>query len=746
MTENEQTHVQSSASAVTSTFPVLNMACASCAAAVEQTLRQQPGVCDATVNLAAAQAHVTYDKAITSPSSLAKAVEDAGFVLVVDAPKDDVSFITNYHKQEAGKWRNRMIGALAFFVPLMALSMWMPDIPYLHYWLWILATPVLLVFGASFYKGAWSQLKHGRANMDTLVAVSTGVAYLFSLFNTLFPQFWIARGIEPHVYFEASAGIIAFVSIGKMLEERAKDKTNAAIVKLMGLQPQTVMKLLPDGSMQEAPIDSVAVGDRVVARPGERIAVDGKVESGESYVDESMLSGEPMPVLKKAGEPVYTGTLNGKGSLVFVAEKVGAATLLSQIIKVVQEAQGSKAPVQKLVDKVAGIFVPVVMGIALLSFVLWLVIGGAGAFSHALLAFVTVLVIACPCALGLATPTAIAVGMGRAASGGILIKNADSLESSYRLTTVVVDKTGTLTEGHPSVVEISWIEALDEYASILAAMEARSEHPLAEAIVASLPGVQPCEVAAFESLPGRGISAVVRDEIYWAGNETLLDEHGIEKSAMLQQDARRWQQDAYTVVWFASGSRALAVMAIADPLKATSRQAVAQMKKMGLEVYMLTGDNAITAQAVAAKAGIEHVKAEELPADKASFIAQLQHEGKVVAMVGDGINDSAALAQADVSIAMGHGSDIAMDVASMTIMSGELTKVPEAVLLSRKTVSTIRENLFWAFIYNIIGIPIAAGILYPVNGFLLNPMIASAAMALSSVSVVTNSLRLRWRK
>ena len=746
MTEKKQSVIEPAVSEVTSVYPVLNMACASCAAAVEQTLRQQPGVSDATVNLAAAQAHVTYDKKITSSRQLAQAVGEAGFVLVVDAPGDDASFVTDYHKQEARKWRNRMVGALAFFLPLMVLSMWMPDIPSLHYVLWALATPVLFVFGAGFYRGAWAQLKHRRANMDTLVAVSTGVAYLFSVFNTLYPQFWIARGIAPHVYFEASAGIIAFVSIGKMLEERAKDKTNAAIAKLMGLQPRMVLRLMPDGSMCETPIASVSAGDKVVARPGERIAVDGTVESGDSYVDESMLSGEPMPVRKEAGAAVYAGTLNGKGSLVFVAEKVGAATLLSQIIRVVQEAQGSKAPVQKLVDKVAAVFVPAVMAIALLAFVLWMAIGGTAAFSQALLAFVTVLVIACPCALGLATPTAIAVGMGRAASEGILIKNADSLETAHRLTTVVLDKTGTLTEGHPAVVDSCWSEYAGKYASIWMAMESRSEHPIAEAVTAFLSGAAPSRISAFEALPGRGVSAEVEGVAYWTGNEALLEEQHIAIPDNLRQKALRWQQEANTVVWFASNRRALAAVAIADPLKPASSQAVARMKSIGLDVCMLTGDNAATAHVIADRVGIEQVEAGALPADKASFIARLQQEGKIVAMVGDGINDSAALARADVSIAMGHGSDIAIDVASMTIISGELTRIADAVLLSRKTVRTIRENLFWAFIYNIIGIPIAAGILYPVGGFLLSPMMASAAMALSSVSVVANSLRLRWRK
>lgn len=721
------------------------MACASCAAAVEDTLRRQPGVSEATVNLAAAQAHITYNRDITSPTQLAQAVKDAGFVLVIDTPEGDTSFVTGYHKQQARRWRNRMTGALIFFVPLMLLSMLMPDIPYLHYWMWALATPVLFIFGAAFYKGAWAQLKHRRANMDTLVAVSTGVAYLFSVFNTIAPQFWTDRGIEPHVYFEASVGIIAFVSIGKMLEERAKDKTNTAIVKLMGLQPQTVMRLLPDGSMRSTPIASIVVGDKVVARPGERIAVDGVIDSGDSYVDESMLSGEPMPVHKKAGDSLFTGTLNGKGSLVYTACKVGASTLLSQIIRVVQEAQGSKAPVQKLVDKVAAVFVPVVMAIALLAFVLWMLIGGAGAFSHALLAFVTVLVIACPCALGLATPTAIAVGMGRAATQGILIKDADSLQTTCRVTTVVLDKTGTLTQGHPAVVRLTWADGKPCDAAVLAGMEARSEHPLAEAIVASLHDTKPAGIDTFESLPGQGIKATSGGNTYYAGNTALMQAAAIPLPEHLVQQAAAWQQQAYTVVWFASRQQALAVMAIADPIKETSVQAVRQIRDLGIDVWMLTGDNIDTARAVAAQAGITHIQAGVHPEQKAAFIAGLQQQGKVVAMVGDGINDSAALARADVGIAMGCGSDIAIDTASMTIISNDLTRVAQAIDLSRKTVRTIRENLFWAFIYNVIGIPIAAGILYPVNGFLLNPMIASAAMALSSVSVVSNSLRLRWR-
>lgn len=729
-------------SIVTATFPVLNMACAACSAAVEKTLQQQRGVVAATVNLAAAQAHVQYDKRVTSYRKLAKAVKAAGFVLV-EPTESSADVVAGYRRERLHRKQVSMLGALLFFLPLMVLSMWMPNIAHLHYILWALATPVL-VFGYDFYVGAWQQARHGRANMDTLVAVSTSVAYLFSVFNTLFPEFWLERGLEPHVYFEASAGIIAFVSIGKMLEERAKDSTTTAIGALMGLQPQQVTRVLPDGSIEDVDIATVAVGDTVMAHPGERIAVDGVVVDGTSYVDESMLTGEPMPVRKGAGEPVFCGTLNGKGVLYYTAEKTGDATLLSRIIRVVQDAQGSKAPVQRLVDKVAAIFVPVVMSIAVVAFVVWMLVGGDEAFSHALLAFVTVLVIACPCALGLATPTAITVGIGKAASQGILIKNADALESACRVTAVVLDKTGTLTEGHPAVVHSLWSD--DSARAVLYGIESRSEHPLAQAVTAHLTDCDVVEVSDFTTLPGKGVQAVSAGVQYYVGNKRLMDEVGVNCTGEMLAAAEAWEQEANTVIWFATSEALLAVMAIADPLKATSQQAVASMQALGMKVYMLTGDNLSTAQAVAQRVGISLVVAEVLPEEKAAFISRLQREGEVVAMIGDGINDSAALAQADVSIAMGQGSDIAMDVAAMTIISSDLLRVPQAVVVSQQTVKTIRQNLFWAFIYNIIGIPVAAGVLYPLNGFLLNPMIASAAMALSSVSVVSNSLRLKWKK
>lgn len=728
---------------VTETFPVLNMACAACSAAVEETLRKQAGVEDANVNLVAAQACVTYDVNVTSPSRLAKAVKKAGFVLVEPSDDDD-ALVAGYHRDRTRRWRVRMIGALCFFIPLMILSMLMPSIPYLPYILWALATPVLFVFGSEFFKGAWQQACQGRANMDTLVAVSTTVAYIFSVFNTLFPEFWLQRGIEPHIYFEASAGIIAFVSIGKMMEERAKSNTTAAITKLMGLQPHTVSRVSIDGSIEVIAIADVQDGDRLIAHPGERIAVDGEVVDGLSYVDESMLTGESMPVQKTADSIVYAGTLNGKGVLHYIAQKTGDKTLLSQIIRVVKEAQGSKAAVQRLVDKVAAVFVPIVMSVALVAFVVWMLLGGDDAFSHAILSFVTVLVIACPCALGLATPTAITVGIGKAAQQGILIKNADALERACHTTAIVLDKTGTITQGRPAVVKEQWLR--NDYRDILFSIESFSEHPLALAVTTHLSSASLLEISQYTAIPGYGVSAMCDGVTYYVGNRRLLEQHNIPIVSPLDALSEQWENEAHTVIWFASSQEVLSIVAISDPVKSTSIDAVSSFKEQGLKVYMLTGDNNAVARSIASRVGIDNVVSEVLPEQKADFVKQLQQRGEVVAMVGDGINDSAALAQADVSIAMGQGSDIAMDVASMTIITSNLSRISQAIRVSRLTVSTIRQNLFWAFIYNILGIPIAAGVLYPLNGFLLNPMIASAAMAMSSVSVVSNSLRLKWKK
>jgi len=581
--------------------------------------------------------------------------------------------------------------------------------------------------------------------MDTLVALSVGVSYIFSVFNTLFPDFWMNRGLHAHVYFEAASVVLTFILLGKVLEEKAKGNTSSAIKKLMGLQPKTVTMIHEGGHMMNMTVESIKIGDILLVKPGEKIAVDGKLISGSSYVDESMISGEPMPVFKQKNDRVLAGTINRRGSFQFITEKTGTNTFLSQMIKLVQEAQGSKASVQKLADKIASIFVPVVIGIAILSFTIWAIFGGEQGFTQGLLAMITVLIIACPCALGLATPTAIMVGIGKGAEHGILIKDAESLEATRRINVFVMDKTGTITEGKPTVTDIRWLNNNESSIKRLVSLESQSEHPLAEAILMYYGKLENLPVYEFESISGFGVKGKILDQTYYAGNIRLLEMNHIVIDPTLKEASEKWLKEAKTILFFANETEALAVLAITDKVKMHSAEAIQHLQKSGIEVYMLTGDNASAAAAIAQQTGIKHVKAEVLPTEKASFIKELQLKGKIIAMVGDGINDSNALAQADVSIAMGKGSDIAIDVANMTILSSDLSKIPQAIRLSEFTVSTIKQNLFWAFLYNLIGIPIAAGILYPFNGFMLNPMIAGAAMALSSVSVVSNSLRLKFR-
>lgn len=726
------------------TFPVLDMSCAACATRVDKTLNQQEGVARASVNYASAMATVEYDPLVCSPESLKAAIQEAGYDLVIEKGKEADKEVEDAHTAKFRKLKFRTTWAIILSLPVAIIGMFFMDMPYANYIMWILATLVVFWLGRDFFLNAWKQLKHKSANMDTLVANSTGIAYLFSLFNLFFPDFWLSRGVEPHVYFEASSVIIAFILLGRLLEERAKENTSTAIRKLIGLQPQTVTIIRENGQLCEIPLEEVQLYDRVLVKPGEKIAVDGIVTEGNSYVDESMLSGEPIPVGKHAGDHVFAGTINQKGSFRFRAEKVGKDTLLAHIIRMVQDAQGSKAPVQKLVDKIAAIFVPAIMGIALLSFVLWIILDPANGFTHGLLAAVTVLIIACPCALGLATPTAIMVGIGKGAEWGILIKDAESLEIARKVDAIVLDKTGTITEGKPQVTDM--VGSLDSSLTrIFYSLEKLSEHPLAEAVVNYLPDAN-VPVEQFESITGRGVQGLVEGKLYMAGNRPLLEEKNIRINDDLWKEEERLTAEAKTVIWFADEKQALCLVAIADQIKNTSEAAIQELQGMGIDVYMLTGDNEATAQAIAGKIGVKHFQAEVLPQDKAMFIRKLQEEGKHVAMVGDGINDSAALAQADLSIAMGQGSDIAMDVAKMTIISSDLTKIASAIRLSTLTVRTIRQNLFWAFIYNTIGVPIAAGVLFPINGFLLNPMIAGAAMALSSVSVVTNSLRLKGKK
>ena len=733
-------------STLTKTFPVLGMTCASCASSAESMAKYEHGVVNASVNFATGNLTVEYLPNMTDPLKIQKAVQAGGYDLLIEDESTQQETLEAIHAEKFHKLKIKTRWAVLLSLPVVVIGMFFMDMPYANPIMWLFSTPVVLWLGKDFFVNAYKQAKHRSANMDTLVALSTGIAYIFSVFNMLFADFWHQRGLHANVYFEAASVVIAFILLGKLLEEKAKGNTSSAIKKLMGLQPKTVMVIQSDGTERQVPIEAVHAGNIILVKPGEKIAVDGIVISGNSYVDESMLSGEPVPVLKMENEQVFAGTINQKGSFRFRATKVGKETMLANIIKMVQDAQGSKAPVQKLVDRIAAVFVPVVIGIAILTFLLWFTLGGENHLVQGLLAAVTVLVIACPCALGLATPTAIMVGVGKGAEQGILIKDAESLELAKKVTAVVLDKTGTITEGKPVVTDVYWNNDEDSLKGILLSLEKQSEHPLAEAVVGYFNDVKVTPISFIESITGKGVKGSEGIETYYVGNRRLLDENRITISTELMAHASQWENQSKTVIWFANSQTALAVIAIADRIKETSVRAIKEMKAMGIELYMLTGDNEATARAIAAETGLQHYKAEVLPEHKADFVKELQQKGQVVAMVGDGINDSTALATADVSIAMGKGSDIAMDVAKMTIISSDLTKIPQAIRLSKQTVATIKQNLFWAFIYNLIGIPLAAGILYPFNGFLLNPMIAGAAMALSSVSVVSNSLRLRWKK
>ncbi|MGK7390791.1 MAG: heavy metal translocating P-type ATPase [Candidatus Cyclobacteriaceae bacterium M2_1C_046] len=732
--------------AIKKQFPLEGMTCASCSSSVESMLKSQEGVLNAAANFANNAATIEYDPRLINPDQLKKVLKSIGYDLIIEDSKAASEKLEEAQQKRYKALKRRTILSLAFSAPVVVIGMFFMDMPYANLIMFLLTTPVILIFGRHFYINAWKQAKHGKANMDTLVALSTGIAYIFSVFNTFYPEFWLSYGIPPHVYYEAAAVIIAFISLGKLMEEKAKSNTSSAIKKLMGLQPNTVVKI-ENGNEIIVPIAEVQKEDVILVKPGEKIPVDGEVISGSSFVDESMISGEPIAVEKNEGKKVFAGTVNQKGSFRFSAEKVGGETLLAQIIKTVQEAQGSKAPVQRLVDKIAGIFVPIVIGIAILTFIVWMIFGGENAFLHGLLAMITVLVIACPCALGLATPTAIMVGVGKGASEGILIKDAEGLELTRKINAVILDKTGTITEGKPVVTDMQWLKEDEHLKNILYAIEKQSEHPLAESVVKALKTDQKdLELDYFESITGKGVKALLDGKTFLAGNKKLMLEEQVIIDPQSEQVIEQWLSEAKTVIYFAEENQLISTLAIADKIKSTSKEAIAELNLAGIEVYMLTGDNEKTASAVAESVGLKNYRAEMLPSDKADFVMELQQKGKIVAMVGDGINDAHALAEADVSIAMGKGTDIAMDVAKMTIISSDLKKIPTAIKLSRSTVKTINQNLFWAFIYNLIGIPIAAGVLYPFTGFLLNPMLAGAAMALSSVSVVTNSLRLNYKK
>ncbi|WP_107040174.1 heavy metal translocating P-type ATPase [Brumimicrobium mesophilum] len=729
-----------------STFPVTGMSCAGCASSIENILKKMDGVNEAGVNFASNSVLVSYDKETVTKEELKSSLQSAGYDIIIST-ENATEEQTEFQDKEYKEVKKRTLWAAILTLPVFILGMffmhWKPG----HYISLAFATPVLFIFGRSFFINAWKQAKQGNVNMDTLVVLSTGIAYTFSAFSTFFPDLFISRGMPAHVYYEAATVIITFILLGKVMEEKAKSNTSTALKKLMGLQPKTLRAII-NGEEQEIPIEAVEKGNTIIIRPGERVPVDGTVIKGSSFVNESMITGEPTAVEKTEGDKVFAGTLNQKGSFQFTAEKVGKDTFLSQIITRVQEAQGSKAPVQKLVDKIASIFVPTVIGIAILTFTIWMIFGGELAFSHGLTTAIAVLIVACPCALGLATPTAIMVGIGKGAENNILIKDAESLELGHKVDAIILDKTGTITKGKPNVTDEKWLinENKEVLRSKLLALEADSEHPLADAVIRRLKegGVVPSKMKDFKSITGQGAQAIDENgKTFFIGNRTLVEGQGIKIDKTLNATIQKWQDEAKTVVFFTDEHQLIAILGIADEIKTNSVQAIKDLKDLGVAVYMLTGDNQKTASAVAHQVRISNFKGDVMPSDKSEFVKKLQVEGKVVAMVGDGINDSEALAQADVSIAMAHGSDIAMDVAKITLTTSDLASVPRALKLSSKTVKGIRQNLFWAFFYNVISIPIAAGVLYSLNGFLLDPMLAGAAMAFSSVSVVLNSLRLK---
>ena len=739
-----------------SVFPVGGMTCASCVARVEQALSSVPGVVSASVNLASEKATVEYIEG-TEFSELRRAVAEAGYELGAESETlEDVSIAA---QREIRKTRNRFIFAAVLGVLIMALGFG-PTFPGKPYLLWVLATPVQFWAGWRFYKGAWGALRHKTTDMNTLIAVGTSAAYLYSMIAVLFPGLFAAGGLEPHLYFDTSAMIIALILLGRFLEARARGQTSAAIKKLIGMQPKTAM-VIRNGEESEIPIDEVQVGDIILVRPGERVPVDGIVRQGYSSIDESMISGESIPVEKKTGDEVIGATINKTGSFQFEATKVGKDTTLAQIIRMVEEAQGSKAPIQRLADVIASYFVPIVIGIAIITFIIWYFVGPAPAFTFALLNFIAVLIIACPCALGLATPTAIMVGTGKGAENGVLIRSAEALERAHKINTILLDKTGTLTQGEPKVIDIIAIPSLsqEELLRLAASAEHGSEHPLAEAIVkaASEKKLKLSPATDFNAIPGHGVEASVEGKKLVLGNLRLMKDRGLSLNGLEEEASRLWEKGK-TVMFLGIDSQVVGIIALADTLKPNAKEAIEALHKMGIEVVMLTGDNQRTAEAIAREAGIEHAIAEVLPEYKAQEVKKLQEEGKVVAMVGDGINDAPALAQSDIGIAIGTGTDVAMETGDVTLISGDLTGIVTAISLSKRTMRTIKQNLFWAFAYNTALIPVAAGVLFLAFGRIgvptglqfilgnygfLNPILAAAAMAASSLTVVFNSLRLR---
>lgn len=735
-------------SIIKTTFLIEGMSCSSCAASAGNILSSADGVHSAGVNLANNSVLLEYDSDITGPEKLNSRLLRAGYSLVVP----DELYGKDREERERDKLnslRNRFAASLLFTLPVFIYGMFFMHAPYANWIMLVLTLPVMTIFGRDFFITAFRKARNLSANMDTLVAVGTGSAFLFSTFNTLFPAYLSAHGLVPHVYFEAAAVIITLVLLGRFLEGRAKSKTSASIKKLAGLQPKTA-RIVRDGETTEIPVQEVKPGDLVIVRPGEKIPVDGRIYEGKAWIDESMITGESMPVEKNTGDRVIGSTINGTGSFSFTAEKVGSDTMLAQIIRLVEQAQGSRAAIQNLTDRFAGIFVPVVILIAVVTFIIWFLIGPHPSLTYAFITSVSVLIIACPCALGLATPTALMVGIGKGADLGILVKNAQSLETARVLDTIIFDKTGTLTVGKPEITGYFSDPSFDDndnFLSLLMEAESRSEHPLGQAVVRWLSekGTKNGNIDSFNSFTGKGIEFTGNGNHFVTGSKKLMEEKKVVITGYIKDKALTIEDGGETPVYTAFNGKAVALMTISDKLRDTAPYVISKLKKMGLETHMLTGDDSTTAEKIAREAGIDEFMANALPDDKLLYIKSLQSKGRKVAMVGDGINDSPALSIADVGIAMGSGTDIAMESADITIVRGDIEKILTALRLSRETVKTIRQNLFWAFIYNITGIPVAAGILYPLTGFLLNPMIAGAAMAFSSISVVTNSLRLKQK-
>ncbi|AFZ08294.1 copper-translocating P-type ATPase [Oscillatoria nigro-viridis PCC 7112] len=739
------------------TLKLRGMSCASCASSIEQAIQSVPGVIECHVNFGMEQATIQYDSKQTNLETIQSAVDDAGYQALplqeMAAAEDDSEPADRKSESQTLQrklWIAGIISILLFVGAIPSMTgLHLPFIPaWLHnYWLQlILTSPVQFWCGRSFYVGAWKSLKRRVATMDTLIALGTSAAYFYSVFVTFFPGLFTAKGLTTGVYYEVAASVIALILLGKNLENRAKGKTSEAIRKLMGLQAKTA-RIVRNGEELEVPIAQVEIGDIVQVRPGEQIPVDGDVVDGSSTVDEAMVTGESLPVKKQLGDEVIGATINKTGSFKFRATRVGKDTFLAQIVKMVQDAQGSKAPIQKLADQVTGWFVPTVIAIALATFIIWF--NATGNFTIATVTMVEVLIIACPCALGLATPTAVMVGTGKGAENGILIKGAESLELAHKIQIIVLDKTGTITEGKPTVTDFVTVRGTADsnelkLLQLAASVERNSEHPLGEAVVryAHSQEVNLTDVKNFEAIAGSGVRGVVEGKSIALGTLRWMQELGCD-TEYLELRGRALEAASKTVVWMAVERKIEAILGIADALKPSSAQAVKALQKLGLEVAMLTGDNRATAESIAQSAGITRIFAEVRPDQKAAQIQALQGQGKIVAMVGDGINDAPALAASDVGIAIGTGTDVAIAASDITLISGDLQGIVTAIKLSRATIRNIRENLFFAFIYNIAGIPIAAGILFPIFGWLLNPIIAGAAMAFSSVSVVSNALRLR---